>query len=77
MQKNNQQDHLNSIYGLISELSNPQPDSKLLKTLCSDAGLEYESDLVQLMSKVLVVASSVTKNKLKFKKTSKILTSEA
>jgi hypothetical protein len=77
MQKNNMPSNLDSIYGLISELSSHKPDAKVLKTLCADAGLTYESDLVQLMSKVLVVASSVSKNGSKIKKTSKLLTSEA
>ena len=77
MQKNNIQSHLDSIYGLISELSSHKPDTKVLKTLCADAGLTYESDLVQLMSKVLVVASSFSKNSSKIKKSPKLLTSEA
>ena len=77
MQKNNVQSNLDSIYGLISELSSQKPDAKVLKTLCADAGLTYESDLVQLMSKVLVVASSVSKNSSKIKKSPKLLTSEA
>lgn len=77
MQKNNMQSNLDSIYGLISELSSHKPDTKVLKTLCSDAGLTYESDLVQLMSKVLVVASSFSQSGSKIKKTPKLLTSEA
>lgn len=77
MQKNNVQSNLDSIYGLISELSRQKPDAKVLKTLCTDAGLTYETDLVELMSKVLVVASSVSKNSSKIKKSPKLLTSEA
>jgi hypothetical protein len=57
MKKNNQ----NTIYDLVIELSSLKPDTKLLKSLCDQAGLVYESDLVLLMSKVLVIASSTSK----------------
>lgn len=77
MQKNAVKSDLDSIYGLISELSSHKPDSKVLKTLCADAGLTYESDLVKLMSKVLVVASTYSKTGSKIKKPTKLLTSEA
>jgi hypothetical protein len=77
MQKNKMQTNLDSIYGLISELSCQKPDTKVLKTLCADAGLSYDADLVQLMSKVLVIASSFSSNSSKIKKSSKLLTSEA
>ncbi len=74
MQKNNMPSNLDSIYELISELGRPKPDIKVLKTLCADAGLTYESDLVQLMSKVLVVASSFSQSSSRNKKNSKLLT---
>lgn len=76
MQKNKVQNDLDSIYGLIDELSSQNPDSKVLKLLCADAGFEYESDLVELMSKVLVIASSVSRPGTKIKKNSKLLNSE-
>ncbi len=74
MQKNNKTNHLDSIYELISELSRQKPDVKVLKTLCSNAGLTYEADLVQLMSKVLVIASSFSQTGSKIKKNSKLST---
>lgn len=77
MQKNKIPTNLESIYKLINELSSPKPDSKVLKILCTDAGLTYEPDLVQLMSKVLVLASSFSKNNSKIKKNSKFQVSEA
>ncbi len=77
MQKNKIPANPDSIYGLIKELSAQKPDNKVLKTLCAEAGLSYDADLVQLMSKVLVVASSFPQSSSKIKKTSKLLISEA
>ena len=77
MQKNKVQNELDSIYELINQLSRQNPESKVLKTLCADAGIAYESDLVELMSKVLVIASSVSGLGTKNKKNSKLLNSEA
>lgn len=74
MQKNNKPNNLDSIYELISELSRHKPDIKVVKTLCAAAGLTYESDLIQLMSKVLVIASSFSQSGSKIKKNSKVLT---
>lgn len=76
MHKNKVQNNLDNIYGLINELSSQNPDSKVLKTLCSDAGVAYESDLVELMSKVLIISSSVSQLGTKTKKNSKLLNSE-
>lgn len=64
------EDHsLDCIYGLIGELSREKPDAKTLKSLCSAAGITYEVDLVQLMSKVLVRASCSPISNSKSKKT--------
>lgn len=75
MEKNTQE--VEYIYNLISELSHDKPDTKTLKTLCEHVGLTYESDLVRLMSKVLVRASCVSVQTTKMKKSAKHVIGEA
>lgn len=65
------------IYSLIGELSREKPDVKVLKNLCMNVGLVYESDLVQLMSKVLIRASCISTSTTKSKKSIKLLLGEA
>lgn len=76
--KNKDSRELECIYSLIGELSQEKPNAKTLKNLCADVGIHYESDLVQLMSKVLVRASCVsTSQQSKNKKSLKALIGEA
>lgn len=65
------------IYSLIGELSREKPDVKVLKNLCVSVGLIYDSDLVQLMSKVLVRASCLSASPNKAKKSIKLALGEA
>jgi hypothetical protein len=53
---------------LVQELSKTNPDSKLIKTKSDILGIPYSSDIIILMSEVLVYLSKQNKkNKLKEK----------
>lgn len=77
MQKNAENINQTVIYDLVSELSSSKPDIKTLKALCKDCGLVYESDLVLLMSKVLVMANSTPAISARARKNQKSQLSEA
>jgi sialic acid synthase SpsE len=77
MQKNAEKNISTSIYDLVSELSTSKPDTKTLKSLCESCGLVYESDLVLLMSKVLVMANSTPSISAQYRKNQKSHYNEA
>jgi len=52
---------------LVKELSKSNPDSKLLKTKTDILGIPYSSDLIILMSEVLVYLSKSEAKKPRFK----------
>lgn len=77
MQKNAEKDNPILIYDLVSELSSSKPDIKNLKALCQQCGLIYESDLVLLMSKVLVMVNSTPSIRAQNRKNQKSQFNEA
>ena len=52
---------------LVKELSKSNPDSKLLKTKTDVLGIPYSSDLIILMSEVLVYLSKTDSQKPRLK----------
>lgn len=42
---------------LVSELSKQQPDLSVVKTMCQKTGFTYSTDLIQLMSDILMNAT--------------------
>jgi len=52
---------------LVKELSKNNPDSKLIKTKTDILGIPYSSDLIILMSEVLVYLSKSETKKTRFK----------
>lgn len=52
---------------LVQELSKTNPDSKVIKTKTDILGIPYSSDLIVLMSDVLVYLSKNKNKKTKFK----------
>ena len=52
---------------LVKELSKSNPDSKLLKTKTDILGIPYSSDLIILMSEVLVYLSKTESQKPRLK----------
>lgn len=77
MQKNAEKNNHTLIYDLVSELSSSKPDTKTLKLLCQKCGLIYESDLVLLMSKVLVMANTTPAINARYRKNQKSQFNEA
>ncbi len=67
MTKNTEKKNHESIYELVTELNLVKPDAKVLKALCEKVGLVYESDLVLLMSKVLVMVNAQPTARKNFK----------
>jgi hypothetical protein len=53
---------------LVTELSKTKPDLNLVKSMCQKTGFKYSTDLIQLMSDILMTmnfkkaAKSQTKN---------------
>ena len=52
---------------LVKELSKTNPDSKLIKSKTDVLGIPYSSDLIILMSEVLVYLSKTETKKPRFK----------
>ncbi len=55
---------------LVKELSKNNPDSKLIKSKTDVLGIPYSSDLIILMSEVLVYLSKSETKKFRFKEKS-------
>ncbi len=52
---------------LVQELSKTNPDAKLIKIKTDLLGIPYSSDLIILMSEVLIFLSKTESKKLRFK----------
>jgi hypothetical protein len=77
MKKQTEKYNHESIYELVTELSQTKPDAKVLKALCEKTGLVYETDLVLLMSKVLVMVNAQPTNRKNLKPHFKTMIHEA
>ena len=47
---------------LVSELSKQKPDLALVKSMCQKTGFNYSTDLIQLMSDILMSSTSLKLN---------------
>lgn len=43
---------------LVTELSKTKPDLNLVKSMCQKTGFKYSTDLIQLMSDILMTMNS-------------------
>ena len=65
MKKVPSQQNSQALYNLMHELGKARPDHKIIQSLCEQANIVYDTDIIQLMAKVLVASSHIRPNKMK------------